>query len=69
MGFVKTVVALTVAIVAAMLYLAETPEVRAWQQRMANRLECALVVTAARDDLVPGYCSGPDVRKSRVGDQ
>jgi hypothetical protein len=32
--------------------------VRAWQDRQAARIECAVVVTAVREDLINEYCAG-----------
>jgi hypothetical protein len=55
---VKTLVALITLGVVAVGHISETPTVRAWQDRQAARIECAVVVTAVREDLVNEYCAG-----------
>ena len=42
--------------VAATGHLSNTHTVKAWQDRQALKLECALSVTALRDDLADRYC-------------
>ena len=42
--------------VAATGYLSNTHTVKAWQDRQTAKLECALSVSALRDDLADRYC-------------
>lgn len=45
--------------VAAVGHLSNTHTVKAWQHRQTVRLECAVSVSALREDLVDRYCVTP----------
>jgi hypothetical protein len=53
---VKLLAATAMLVIAAIGHLANTHTVKAWQDRQAAKLECALAVTALREDLVDRYC-------------
>lgn len=53
---VKLPVAVVALVVAAIGDVSSTHTVKAWQGRLAAKLECAVSVTALREDLVDRYC-------------
>jgi hypothetical protein len=53
---VKLLAAVVALVIAAIGHFSNTHTVKAWQDRQATKLECALSVTALRDDLVDRYC-------------
>jgi hypothetical protein len=53
---VKLLVLIAVVAVAAIQHVSTTPAVRAWQEREAARLECAISLSAGREDLAGRYC-------------
>jgi len=55
-GDVKALFAGVALFVAATGHLSNTHTVKSWQHRQTAKLECALSVTALRDDLAGRYC-------------
>ena len=43
-------------VIGAIGHFSNTHTVKAWQDRQATKLECALSVTALNEDLVDRYC-------------
>ena len=52
----KLLAAVVALVVAAIGHFSSTHTVKAWQHRQASKLECAVSVTALREDLVDRYC-------------
>ena len=52
----KLLATVVVLVIAAIGHFSNTHTVKAWQARQATKLECALSVTALREDLVDRYC-------------
>jgi hypothetical protein len=42
--------------IAGIGHVAQSDPVRTWQERQAGRLECTVVITAGREDLLEGFC-------------
>jgi hypothetical protein len=53
---VKLLAAAVALVIAAIGHFSNTRTVKAWQDRQSAKLECALAVTALREDLVDRYC-------------
>jgi hypothetical protein len=53
---VKLLAAAVALVIAAIGHFSNTHTVRTWQDRQSAELECALAVTALREDLVDRYC-------------
>jgi hypothetical protein len=53
---VKLLAVVVVLVIAAIGHVSNTHAVKAWQARQTTKLECALSVTALREDLVDRYC-------------
>ncbi len=49
---------LAALIVLGVNHVSDTPAIHAWQDRQAARVECAVVVTTVREDLIDEYCAG-----------
>jgi len=53
---VKLIAAAVALVIAAIGHFSNTHTVKHWQDRQASKLECAVSVTALREDLVDRYC-------------
>ena len=52
----RVLVAVVAVVAAGIGHVAQTAPVRSWQERQAGRLECTVVITAGREDLIDGFC-------------
>jgi hypothetical protein len=53
---VKLLAAAVTVVIAAIGHLSNTHTVKTWQKQQSQKIECALSVTALREDLVDRYC-------------